>query len=218
VSAPFRLLVVLAPLVVIAPGAPAQRIGVGAALWGAGVKARSVYPGGTEALSGPVVGFDARVSTGRWGLRIGYGQGSLDPDTLGPDPRDYVDGYVDVGFRPIPALEIGLGPYARAYISDRGTQRWLFWQLRARYEAGIIAPDVRGYAEVWNGFAGGVNAAEPYDGSRGGAAGLHWRVARFRGAPVTLTIGYLIDAARAGGGVRRETVERTWLAIGVGRI
>jgi hypothetical protein len=33
-----------------------------------------------------------------------------------------------------------------------------------------------------------------------------------------LTIGYLIDEARAGGGTRRETVERTWLALGVGRI
>ena len=198
--------------------APAQRVAIGASLWGAGVKARSVYPGGREAVSGPVLGFDARVSMGRWGLRLGYGQGSLDPDTLGPEPRDYVDGSIDVSFRPVPTLEIGLGPYARAYTTDRGTQRWLFWQLRARYEAGIITPDVRGYAEVWNGFAGTVNAAEAYDGSRGGAAGLQWRVSRLKGAPVTLTIGYLIDEARAGGGTRRETVERTWLALGVGRI
>ena len=211
-------LAVLGALVAAPASARAQRVVVGAALWGAGVKARSVYPGGREAVSGPVLGFDARVSMGRWGLRLGYGQGSLDPDTLGPDPRDYVDGFVDVSFRPIPTLEVGLGPYARAYVTDRGTQRWLFWQLRARYEAGIITPDVRGYAEVWGGFAGTVNAAEAYDGSRGGAAGLNWRISRLKGAPVTLTIGYLIDEARAGGGTRRETVERTWLALGVGRI
>jgi hypothetical protein len=198
--------------------APAQRLAIGASLWGAGVKARSVYPGGREAVSGPVLGFDARVSMGRWGLRLGYGQGSLDPDTLGPEPRDYVDGSIDVSFRPLPTLEIGVGPYARAYTTDRGTQRWSFWQLRARYEAGIITPDVRGYAELWGGFAGTVNAAEAYDGSRGGAAGLQWRISRLKGAPVTLTIGYLIDEARAGGGTRRETVERTWLALGVGRI
>jgi hypothetical protein len=198
--------------------APAQRLAIGASLWGAGVKARSVYPGGREAVSGPVLGFDARVSMGRWGLRLGYGQGSLDPDTLGPEPRDYVDGSIDVSFRPLPTLEIGVGPYARAYTTDRGTQRWSFWQLRARYESGIITPDVRGYAELWGGFAGTVNAAEAYDGSRGGAAGLQWRISRLKGAPVTLTIGYLIDEARAGGGTRRETVERTWLALGVGRI
>ena len=213
-----RVLIALIAAAAIAGPAPAQRLTLGAALWGAGVKARSVYPGGREALSGPVVGFDARLSKGPWGLRLGYGQGSLDPDSVGPDPRDYVDGFVDVSYRPIPALELGIGPYARAYTSDRGTQRWLFWQLRARYEANIITPDVRGYAEGWSGFAGTVNAAEAYDGSRGGAAGLHWRISRLKGAPVTLTIGYLIDEARAGGGTRRETVERTWLAIGVGRI
>ena len=206
--------------------APAQRLEFGAAMWGAGVKARSTIDSTSttrataEALSGPVLGFDARLSMGRWGLRLGYGQGSLDPDTLGlqTEKRDYVDGFIDVSFRPIQALELGIGPYARAYTTDQGTTRWSFWQLRARYEAGIITPDVRGYAEVWGGFAGTVNAAQAYDGSRGGAAGLQWRVSRFKGAPVTLTIGYLIDEARAGGGTRRETVERTWLALGVGRI
>jgi hypothetical protein len=212
------VLVVLGAAATTPAPAPAQRLAIGASLWGAGVKARSVYPGGREAVSGPVLGFDARVSMGRWGLRLGYGQGSLDPDTLGPEPRDYVDGSIDVSFRPLPTLEIGVGPYARAYTTDRGTQRWSFWQLRARYEAGIITPDVRGYAELWGGFAGTVNAAEAYDGSRGGAAGLQWRISRLKGAPVTLTIGYLIDEARAGGGTRRETVERTWLALGVGRI
>jgi hypothetical protein len=212
------VLVVLGAAAATPAPAPAQRLAIGASLWGAGVKARSVYPGGREAVSGPVLGFDARVSMGRWGLRLGYGQGSLDPDTLGPEPRDYVDGSIDVSFRPLPTLEIGVGPYARAYTTDRGTQRWSFWQLRARYEAGIITPDVRGYAELWGGFAGTVNAAEAYDGSRGGAAGLQWRISRLKGAPVTLTIGYLIDEARAGGGTRRETVERTWLALGVGRI
>jgi hypothetical protein len=217
VSAGLRVLVVVAALIGAAGTAPAQRVGLGVALWGAGVKARSVYPGGREALSGPVVGFDARLSRGGWGLKVGYGQGSLDPDSAGPDARDYVDGFVDLSFRPMPALEIGVGPYARAYTSDLGTQRWLFWQLRARYELGIVTPDVRGYAEVWTGFAGTVNAAEQYNGSRGGTAGMHWRIARLRGSPVTLTLGYLIDAARAGEGARTETVERTWLGIGVGR-
>jgi hypothetical protein len=142
------VLVVLGAVAATPAPAPAQRLAIGASLWGAGVKARSVYPGGREAVSGPVLGFDARVSMGRWGLRLGYGQGSLDPDTLGPEPRDYVDGSIDVSFRPLPTLEIGVGPYARAYTTDRGTQRWSFWQLRARYEAGIITPDVRDYAEL----------------------------------------------------------------------
>lgn len=212
------LLVAVVAVAALARAAPAQRVQLGFAVWGAGVKSRSVSSLGAEELSGPVVGFDGRISRGRWGLRVGYGQGSLDPDTVGPHPRDYVDGSVFALVSPVPGLEIGVGPYARAYTTDRGTTRWLFWQLHASYEAGIISPDIRGYAEVWTGFAGGVNAVEQYDGARGGSAGLRWRVARFRGAPVTLTLGYLIDAARAGGGARRETVERTWLAIGLGRM
>lgn len=217
-SAARRWLVAVIPIVVCAQAAPAQGVQVGVSLWGAGVKSRSVSTLGAEELSGPVVGLDTRVSLGRWGVRIGYGQGSLDPDTVGPRPRDYVDGSVFVLVSPASGFELGVGPYARAYTTDRGTTRWLFWQLHASYEAGIISPDIRGYAEVWTGFAGGVNLVDQYDGARGGSAGLRWRVAHFRGAPVRLTLGYLIDAARAGGGVRREIVERTWLAVSVGRM
>jgi hypothetical protein len=209
---------VAAVLQLAAGGASAQRLEFGGAVWGAGVKARSIYPGVRESLSGPVLGFDARVSMGRWGLRLGYGQGKLEPDTLGPDPRDYVDGFIQVVGTPWPGLELGIGPYARAYVTDVGTQRWAFWQLRARYEAVIITPDVTGYADLWTGFAGSANVAEAYDGSRGGSVGIRWRVARFRGSPLRLTLGYLIDEAWAGGGAYRETVERTWLALGIGRM
>jgi len=50
--AALRVLVVLGVAAAAPAPAPAQRVAVGAALWGAGVKARSVYPGGREALSG----------------------------------------------------------------------------------------------------------------------------------------------------------------------
>lgn len=196
--------------------AQAQRFAFGTALWGAGARARSAYPGGVEALGGPVLGFDVRVVRGRFGLRVGYGQGKLNPDTAGPEARTYVDGFVHLTGRVTEELELGLGPYARAYGTDAGTQRWLFWQLRARYETGIVTPVVRGFAEIWMGVSGTVNVAEAFDGSRGAAAGVLWHVADWRNSPLTLRLTYAIDEARLGDGARRETVERTSLAIGLG--
>ncbi len=189
----------------------------GAAVWGAGAQARSVYPGGAEALQGPVLGFDIRVRRGRVGLRVGYGQGKLNPDTAGPEVRTYIDGFVHLTGAITQGLELGVGPYARAYGTDAGTQRWLFWQLRARYETGIVGPVVRGFAEIWIGVSGTVNVAESLDGSRGGAAGVMWHVADWRNSPLTLRLSYIIDEARLGSGARRETVERTSLSIGLGR-
>lgn len=198
-------------------GLAAQRIEFGAALWGAGSNARSVYPGGVEALTGPVVGFDLRAARGGLGLRLGYGQGTLKGDTAGPAQRDYVDGYVHLTAAPLGGVELGLGPYARAYSTDAGVQRWIFWQLRARYEEDILPATVRGYAELWIGLTGSANVAESFNSSRGGAVGLLWRVLDLRGSPLTLRLTYAIDEARLGDGARRETVERTNIALGIGR-
>lgn len=209
--------IALAVALATAPGLRAQRVEFGAALWGAGSNARSVYPGGVEALTGPVVGFDLRVARGGLGLRLGYGQGSLKGDTAGPAQRDYVDGYVHLTAAPLRSVELGLGPYARAYNTDAGIQRWLFWQLRGRYEEDILPATVRGYAELWIGLTGSANVAEGFNGSRGGAVGLLWRILELRGSPVTLRLSYAIDEARLGDGARRETVERTNIALGIGR-
>jgi len=81
-----------------------------------------------------------------------------------------------------------------------------------------VIPVVEGYAEVWTSFTGSVNVSESFDGARGGTVGVLWTVTRFRGSPVKLRLSYAIDEARLGSGARRETVELTTLAIGLGRI
>lgn len=198
---------------------PAQRLEFGAAVWGAGAKVRSVNRDVREALTGPYLGFDAHLQRGRVGLRLGYGQGSLDPDTAGPPQRDYVDGFLLLTGSPVTGLDLGVGPYARAYVrSDEGTQRWLYWTLRARYQAEIVLPVVEGFAEVWTSFAASVNVQDSFDGARGGTVGVLWTVTRFRGSPVKLRLSYAIDEGRLASGARRETVELTTLAIGLGRI
>ncbi len=214
-----RRLAILAVATALAPASlPAQRLEFGGAVWGAGAKARSVYAGGREALTGPYLGFDAHVQRGRVGVHLGYGQGSLDPDTAGPQTRDYVDGFLLLTGSPVTGLDLGVGPYARAYGTDAGTQRWLYWTLRARYQAEIVIPVVEGFAEVWTSFAGSVNVSESFDRARGGTVGVLWTVTRFRGSPVKLRLSYAIDEGRLGNGARRETVELTTLAIGLGRI
>jgi len=214
-----RLAVVLAAASLAPASLPAQRLEFGAAVWGAGAKVRSVNGDVREALTGPYLGFDAHLQRGRVGLRLGYGQGSLDPDTAGPPKRDYIDGFLLLTGSPVTGLDLGVGPYARAYVRpDEGTQRWLYWTLRARYQAEIVIPVVEGFAEVWTSFAGSVNVSESFDRARGGSVGMLWTVTRFRGSPVKLRLTYAIDEGRLGGGARRETVELTTLAIGLGRL
>lgn len=214
-----RSTMLLTAAVALAPvSLGAQRLEFGAAVWGAGAKARSVYTGGREALTGPYLGFDVHLRRGRVGLRLGYGQGRMEADTAGPQTRDYVDGFILLSGSPVTGLDLGVGPYARAYGTDAGTQRWLFWQLRARYQANIVVPVVEGFGEVWTSFTGSVNVAESFDGARGGTVGVLWTVTRFRGSPVKLRLSYAIDEARLGNGARRETVELTTLAIGLGRL
>ena len=212
-----RLFTLVLPLLLAAQPARAQGLEYRGSLWAAGVKARSAFAGGAEKVGGTVLGFESRVHRGRYALRLHYGQGQLEPDTAGPDARDYVEGSLLLSAALVKGLDVALGPFARAYTSTAGTQRWLFWQLRAHYEAQIVSPVVRGYAEMWTGLSGSVNAAEAYDGARGGAAGIAWRVGHLRGAALTLRLGYSIDEAHLGGNLRRETVEATTLAIGLER-
>lgn len=187
-------------------------------LWGVAsataAKARSRYPAGVEALSGFVLGGEGGASWGPVSLRVGYVHGSLDPDTVGPASRDHTEGFVLLGGRPVSGLEIAAGPHARAYVTSAGTQRWLFWELHARYETAIVRPLIHGYAELWNAVAGQVNVAEGFNSGRGGTAGI---VFRPKGGRFALRLCYAIDETRLGSGKRRETVEGVTFAMGYGR-
>ena len=196
-----------------APAQFFQQVRFSGALLGGSLKVRSALPTGAEALSGAVFSGEGRAEWQRFSLTAAYGQGKLDPDTAGPAARDYVDGSLFLGGRPVDWLELQVGPYARAYTSKSGVQRWLFWQLRARVDAPLVADRIRGYAEGWTALAANVSVAETFDGAFGGVAGVVGRVGR---SPWSVRVQYAIDETRLGSGVRRETVEGLTLAVAMG--
>ena len=94
--------------------------------------------------------------------------------------RDYVEGDAFLSIVTFPGLILRGGPHARAFISDDGTQRWLFWTARARYEFRMItSPPIDGFAEGWAALSADVNVSEEFTSARGAIVGLH---ARFPGS------------------------------------
>lgn len=197
-----------------APLASQQRLAYRAGVTATGVTARSALPADPQQrVSGLALGVEGDLAWNRLALHLGYLRGSLRPHGAA-EARDQVEGYALVGVSPLPGVEILTGPHARAYVVDGLTERWLFWGLRARYEAPILDPAVGGYAELWGALGGSVSVAEPFNSARGGSAGLRFRLAAGR---VAVRLGYMIDEARLGAGTRRETVEGITVAVGFGR-
>ncbi len=175
-------------------------------------RVRSAVPSGTDQFSGTAFLGEGTLTVGRLSLDVSYLQGSLDPTgaTLGGQ-RDLVEGTVLLGARPARWLTLQAGPHARAYTLAGGTQRWLFWELRARAATAFVGSAVRGYAELWRAVAADANVPEPFDHAQGGEVGMIVRLAR---APVEARLGYRIDHAVLGGGTRLETVDGVVAGIG----
>lgn len=165
----------------------------------------------TEELSGTVVGGEGRLRLGHVMLDLGYREGSLVADS-GSDTRDYADGHFLVLVTTVPGVVISGGAHARAFITNTGTQRWLFWTMRLRGEHPLIAPSLGGYLEVWRSLGANVNVSEEFERAAGGEVGLSLQVAR---SPFWGRVGYGIE--RAWLGTRRETVEALTFVVGFGR-
>jgi hypothetical protein len=151
---------------------------------------------------------------GRVSLAVSYLQGKLDP---APAPgagalRDQlVEGAVLLGVHPTGWLTLAGGPHARAYALTRGgSERWLFWELRARAATEFVGTAVRGYAELWRTVSGDVNVPEQFDHAQGGEAGMILRLAR---APLEARVAYRIDNAVLQ--TRTETVDGVLIGVGL---
>jgi hypothetical protein len=166
----------------------------------------------TERFSGSAFLGEGALALGRFQLGVSYLQGRLNPDGAVGAPRDLVEGTVMLGARALPWLTLETGPHARAYTLSAGTQRWLFWELRARAATAFVGSAVQGYAELWRAVAANANVPEPFDHAQGGEAGMVVRLAR---APVEGRIGYRIDHAVLGGGTRTETVDGVVIGVGL---
>ena len=102
-------------------------------------------------LRGPGFGGEGRLVVN--GLLFGLGllEGQLKPSSAAATapPLDLVQGTVYVGGRLAPWLEMTVGPVVRAYVTDSSTERWVFWQARARVDAPIVVGKLGSYLEVW---------------------------------------------------------------------
>ena len=174
-------------------------------------RVRSVVPTGTDRFSGAAFLGAGALALGRVQLAASYLQGTLNPEGSGV-PRDLVEGTVMLGVRPLAWLTLEAGPHARAYGLPGGTQRWLFWELRARAASAFVGSAVRGYAELWRAVAADANVPEPFDHAQGGEAGMIVRLAR---APLEGRVAYRIDHAVLGGGTRLETVDGVVIGVGL---
>ncbi|HVH68549.1 MAG TPA: hypothetical protein VM716_11840 [Gemmatimonadales bacterium] len=168
----------------------------------------------TGEFSGTAFLGEGSVTLGRLSLDVSYLQGKLDPapTPAGNTSRDLIEGAVLLGLHPTGWLTLAGGPHARAYALGGGvTQRWLFWELRARAATAFVGSAARGYVELWRALSADANVPERFDHAQGAEAGMIVRLAR---APVEARLGYRIDHAVLGGGARLETVDG--MVIGVG--
>lgn len=181
---------------------------------GAAVYANPVIGSVESSLSGTEFGGEARAGVGIVGLDVGYWQGSLSPKSGPASSEDLVEGKVLLEIRPMSWFTVSGGPYARAYTTPAGTERWLTWRVQGRIEQDLVPTTVRGYAEVWFLASGNVNVVQPFTSGRGGTVGLRLLPRRW---PVGLTLGYGIEQIRLGGGSRLDTVDRVTFGVAFSR-
>jgi len=213
VSTPWRLLLGCCALAATRTPLRAQtRLSLVGGLGPAAVHVHSRTETGDEALSGTVGGGDGMARLGRLELDISYLEGRLQPDTIGPAARDYVEGRALLGVHALSWLALKIGPHARSYVTGAGTQRWVFWEAHVRADGSLAGSQLRSYVELWRVLSASVNVIEPYDYGQGGEAGLLLRLPR---APVWAGLAYGLDHSKLGGGLRLETHEAVRLTIGI---
>ena len=189
-----------------------QRPAVSFAGAGAFVWVRSDTAGGAMRLRGPVLAGEGRLALGRVALAAGLLEGRLQPVALATAPRDLVEARLAVAARPVPWLELAAGPVVRAYIADNVTERWVFWQARARVDAPIVTTRLASYVELWRALSSQLNVPSPPGRVQGGEAGLVYRPAR---GVWWLRAAYRVDDAALSAG-SSETLEAISLAVGAG--
>lgn len=202
-----------AALLALAPGLGAQQrptfsfAGTGAFVW-----VRNDLAGGAVRLRGPVLAGEGRVALGRVALAAGLLEGRLNPVAGATAPSDLVEARLAVAARPLPWLELAAGPAVRAYVANSVTERWVFWQARARVDAPIVTARLASYVELWRALSSQLNVPTAPGRVQGGEAGLVYRPPR---GVWWLRVAYRVDDA-ALSAVSSETLEAISFAVGAG--
>lgn len=186
-----------------------------------------------QSLTGLLGGFEGGAALGRIVLRAGYLQGAISPTGPGDWRHDVVESFASLGVRVVRGLELSLGGQGRVYVTEPISERWVVWQLRARWEGPLMDTRARAWTEFWGSAGGDVNTVDvfrglsptpgylirgdglPVDqafkGARGGTVGVSYRFSP--GAPV-LKMGYTITESRLAIGGYRDTMEGLVFSIG----
>ena len=173
----------------------------------------AVGTAGAARLRGPVLGGEGRLVFNGFAVGLGLSSGTLQTADQAVK-RDLIEGRLVVSARPLPWLEMSVGPFVRAYVTDSVTERWVFWQARARVDAPIVTASLTSYVELWRALSSRVNLVAGAGRVQGGEAGVVYRPPQ---RPFSLRLAYRVDdAAVRGGGSGSETLEAISLAIIVG--
>src|SRR6266481_7102859 len=159
---------------------------------------------GPVRLRGPMFGGEGRVVFNGFSLGLGLSSGTLQTadQTV---KRDLIEGRLVVAARPVPWLEMSVGPFVRAYVTDSATERWVFWQARARVDAPIVTASLTSYIELWRALSSQVNLVAGAGRVQGGEAGVVYQPPQ---RPFRLRLTYRMDDAVVGrGGSGSETLE-----------
>ena len=196
------------------------------ALAGVGMRVQSQPGAGVpQKLSGAAFGGQGQlVFANRITLDLGYYQGVLDPTSGSAASRDVVEGYAQLGARPLKWVTLRFGPHAWTYVSNAGTQRWFMMEGRARLQ-GEVFPEVVSYLELWRVFSANVNVPQPFSTGMGGEGGISLRIRNVpiipERYPVRIRVGYGIERVRMEGGnpvtIRSEIMDRLSFSIGIER-
>ncbi|HXJ32038.1 MAG TPA: hypothetical protein VNG35_15455 [Gemmatimonadales bacterium] len=204
-----------------APLAAQRAVWWNAEISGIGMRLNSQTGPSTQKWSGASFGFQSQiVFLNRITLDLGYWQGKL--NSVGSGNRDVVEGFTQLGVRPMSWLSLRAGPHAWTYISDAGTQRWFLWEGRGRAQ-GQVLPAIQSYLEVWKVFSANVNVPQAFQTGMGGEGGLSLRIRDVpfipQQVPVRIRLAYGIERVRMNGtqaqGSRAEVLDRLTLGLGV---
>jgi len=216
---PFPTLALLA--LTAAPLAAQRALSWNAEVSGVGMRLDSKTGPSTQKWSGASFGFQGQfLYMSRITLDLGYWQGKL--NGVGTGDRDVVEGYAQIGARPLDWLSLRVGPHAWTYVSDAGTQRWFLWEGRAHAQ-GQILPALQSYIELWKVFSANVNVPQAFQTGMGGEGGVSLRLRTLPIVPVRLParlrLAYGIERVRMNGtqaqGSRAEVLDRLTLGLGI---
>ena len=202
-----------APVLVISQGRPTLAFrGDAGFVW----LRSDTAPAGAGAirLRGPVLGGEGRLVFNGFSVGLGLSSGTLQAANQPSAKRDLIEGRLLVAARPLPWLEMSVGPLVRAYVTDAVTERWVFWQARARVDAPIVTSGLASYVELWRAVSSQVNLVAGAGRVQGGEAGVAYRPPQ---RPFSLRLAYRVDDATVrGGGDGSQMLEAITASLVVG--